>query len=99
MRIMKTFQDFNPLLSEKEITTTDGWVRIKVRDSGTGIDSILKEKIFEPFFTTRRTGTGLGLSVTHNIIHEHHGKIFVDSESGKGSLFTIYLPSRKMENS
>ncbi len=96
---LDTFQDFNPLLSEKEITTTDGWVRVRVRDSGSGIDSHLKEKIFEPFFTTRRTGTGLGLSVTHNIIHEHHGKIFVDSETGKGSLFTIYLPSRKMGNS
>jgi PAS domain S-box-containing protein len=95
---LKIIKNLNHLFSEKEISSADGWVRMVVRDTGTGIDSNLKEKIFEPFFTTRRTGTGLGLSVTHNIIHEHNGKIFVDSEIGKGTRFTIYLPITEREN-
>ena len=78
--------------TEEEVTAFDGLVRVLVRDSGSGIDSHLKEKIFEPFFTTRSSGTGLGLSVTHNIIQEHNGKIFVESKLGQGTLFTIYFP-------
>jgi signal transduction histidine kinase len=72
----------------------DGHVIIKIKDSGIGIPQHHLNKIFEPFFTTKKVGqgTGLGLSISYGIIEQHHGKIFVESEVGKGSTFTIKLP-------
>jgi two-component system sensor histidine kinase PilS (NtrC family) len=69
------------------------WVKIAIADSGNGIPPEEKEKIFEPFYTTKEGGTGLGLSIVHKIIENHNGIIKVESEKGKGSLFTIYLPT------
>ena len=68
------------------------WVRISIADSGCGIVELEKEKIFEPFYTTKDGGTGLGLSIVHKIIESHDGVIKVESEVGKGSTFTIFLP-------
>ena len=68
------------------------WLKISISDSGSGISSQEKDKIFEPFFTTKETGTGLGLSIVHKIIENHNGVIKVNSEVGKGSTFTIFLP-------
>jgi signal transduction histidine kinase len=69
------------------------WVKVSVIDSGHGIALEEKEKIFEPFFTTKENGTGLGLSIVHKIVENHKGSIKVDSEVGRGSTFTIYLPA------
>jgi len=69
------------------------WVKISITDSGNGIAAQEKEKIFEPFFTTKENGTGLGLSIVHKIIENHNGVIKVESELGKGSTFTIFLPA------
>ena len=69
------------------------WVKISVTDSGQGIPPQEKEKIFEPFFTTKERGTGLGLSIVHKIVENHNGVIKVESEVGKGSTFTIFLPA------
>jgi two-component system, NtrC family, sensor histidine kinase PilS len=66
--------------------------KISIIDSGNGMAQEEKEKIFEPFFTTKENGTGLGLSIVHRIIENHNGLIKVESEVGKGSTFTIYLP-------
>jgi two-component system sensor histidine kinase PilS (NtrC family) len=68
------------------------WVRISIADSGNGISPEEKGKIFEPFFTTKENGTGLGLSIVHKIIENHNGLIKVDSELGRGSTFTVFLP-------
>jgi two-component system sensor histidine kinase PilS (NtrC family) len=68
------------------------WIKISITDSGSGIAPERKEKIFEPFFTTKENGTGLGLSIVHRIIENHNGLIKVDSELGKGSTFTLFLP-------
>jgi two-component system sensor histidine kinase PilS (NtrC family) len=68
------------------------WVKISIADSGNGIPPQEKEKIFEPFFTTKEGGTGLGLSIVHKIIENHNGLIKVESEVGRGSIFTIFLP-------
>jgi two-component system sensor histidine kinase PilS (NtrC family) len=69
------------------------WVKIAITDSGNGIRTQEKEKIFEPFFTTKDGGTGLGLSIVHKIIENHNGLIKVESEFGRGSTFTIFLPT------
>jgi two-component system, NtrC family, sensor histidine kinase PilS len=68
------------------------WMKIAITDSGNGIAPEEKEKIFEPFFTTKDGGTGLGLSIVHKIVENHSGIIKVESEVGKGSTFTIFLP-------
>jgi two-component system NtrC family sensor kinase len=70
------------------------WAFASVRDNGVGISSENLERIFEPFFTTRPagSGTGLGLSVSYGIVNEHAGSIEVESQPGKGSCFTVYLP-------
>jgi two-component system sensor histidine kinase PilS (NtrC family) len=68
------------------------WAKISIIDSGNGMAQEEKEKIFEPFFTTKENGTGLGLSIVHKIIENHNGLIKVESEVGRGSAFTIYLP-------
>jgi len=69
---------------------------LKITDDGCGMDEFVKQKIFTPFFTTKRDsgGTGLGLSIASRIIREHNGRIDVKSETGKGTTFTIRLPSR-----
>lgn len=69
------------------------WIRISITDTGSGIAPDEKEKIFEPFFTTKENGTGLGLSIVHRIVENHNGLIKVDSELGKGSTFTLFLPA------
>jgi two-component system sensor histidine kinase PilS (NtrC family) len=69
------------------------WVKVSIVDSGKGIPLEEKEKIFEPFFTTKENGTGLGLSIVHKIVENHKGLIKVDSELGRGSTFTIFLPA------
>jgi len=78
------------LLPERNVKE---WVKIAVTDSGSGIAPEEKEKIFEPFYTTKDGGTGLGLSIVHKIVENHSGVIKVESEVGKGSTFTIFLPS------
>jgi two-component system NtrC family sensor kinase len=70
-------------------------VRINVVDNGFGIPDSIKEKIFQPFFTTKPTGqgTGLGLSMSYDIIKSHGGTIEVDSTEGNGSVFKLHLPT------
>ena len=69
-------------------------VEISVKDNGSGIPQKLKDKIFQPFFTTKPTGqgTGLGLSLSYDIVKAHGGEIKVDSREGEGSDFIIQLP-------
>ena len=69
-------------------------VVVTVTDTGTGIPPEIRDRIFDPFFTTKPTGqgTGLGLSVSLGIVQEHGGRIVVESQVGRGSTFSVWLP-------
>jgi two-component system NtrC family sensor kinase len=76
-----------------------GELRLQVTDTGPGIPEKLPPKIFQPFFTTKSTarrgetrGTGLGLAICKQIVEHHKGRIEVESEVGKGTTFSIFLP-------
>lgn len=72
------------------------YVKISVKDQGPGIDRAYLDRIFDPYFSTKQRGAqkgmGLGLSISHSIIKKHKGNITVESESGAGTTFYIYLP-------
>lgn len=67
---------------------------IQITDTGSGIPSEIIKRIFEPFFTTKQVGkgTGLGLTIVYDIVRKHNGTIHVESEPGRGSVFTVRLP-------
>lgn len=69
-------------------------MEIRVKDNGSGIPAEIKDKIFQPFFTTKPTGsgTGLGLSLSYDIIKAHRGEIKVESTENTGTIFTIQIP-------
>jgi len=69
------------------------YVKLSIRDHGTGILKEHIERIFDPYFTTKQEGIGLGLTTTHSIIRRHEGQIVVESEQGVGTVFHIYLPA------
>ncbi len=77
------------------------YVKMIVRDTGSGIPPEIITKIFDPFFTTKEIGkgTGLGLSMVYGIVQNHNGKVFVDSKVGMGTEFEIYLPAKGKQES
>ena len=76
-------------------------VEIKVSDNGNGIPQKVLDKIFQPFFTTKPTGqgTGLGLSLSYDIVKAHGGEIKVKTKEDEGTEFTIQLPLSKVTES
>jgi len=94
---------YNLLANAAQATAPGGAVTVKTRpaggnaeisviDRGEGIDPKLIDTIFNPFFTTKPDGVGLGLAICSKIVDQHGGKIAVESEPGKGSVFRVYLP-------
>jgi PAS domain S-box-containing protein len=69
-----------------------GEILITVTDTGPGIDPEILPQIFEPFVTSKHTGTGLGLTITHDIIEQHHGRIAADNSPNGGAIFSVWLP-------
>jgi PAS domain S-box-containing protein len=78
-------------------TEEGSWVQVSFEDNGRGIEPEIVPRIFEPFFTTKEVGkgTGLGLAVSYRIVHDHGGRILVDSVPGQGARFTVVLPIRE----
>jgi two-component system NtrC family sensor kinase len=76
-------------------TLQDGFVRVAVKDTGSGIPPEHLDQVFEPFFTTKEAGegTGLGLSVSYSIVEKHGGHLEVESQPGRGTTFTVTLPA------
>jgi signal transduction histidine kinase len=77
-----------------ELQGSHGGVEICIKDNGSGIPKAIKDKIFQPFFTTKPTGsgTGLGLSLSYDIVKSHGGDLRVKSTEGEGTEMIIYLP-------
>ncbi len=89
--------NFNDELAESAIygissLKKGNYIKIIITDNGPGISESDLIRIFDPYFTTKPNGTGLGLSTSYNIIKNHGGIITVESEPGKGTSFTIYIP-------
>jgi two-component system, NtrC family, sensor histidine kinase HydH len=94
---------YNLVLNAAQASPSGGAVTVKTRlngrnaeilviDRGSGIDKQHRAQIFNPFFTTKKEGVGLGLAIVAKIVDEHGGKIAVESEPGKGSIFCVSLP-------
>ncbi|HET9933488.1 MAG TPA: ATP-binding protein [Polyangiaceae bacterium] len=72
---------------------TGRYVRVEVEDTGCGIEPQNLSRIFDPYFTTKPSGNGLGLASVHSIVQRHDGHVAVDSQLGRGTRFTVYLPA------
>ena len=89
---------YEPMVTVTTKKLTPDKVEIKVTDNGSGIPQKLLDKIFQPFFTTKPTGqgTGLGLSLSYDIVRAHGGEIKVETKEGDGTSFLILLPSKEI---
>jgi hypothetical protein len=83
--------------SEAQGEGTNKMAVVTFADTGTGIPKPLLAKIFTPFFTTKAQGTGLGLAICHKLVEQHGGRLSVESEEGKGTVFTVQLPVMTQE--
>jgi signal transduction histidine kinase len=70
----------------------EGWVQIRISDTGPGIPSEKLRQVFDPFYTTKSDGTGLGLAICHSILEQHQGEIEIESEEGSGTTVVVRLP-------
>ena len=86
-------------LGQREAEDVDGlapgrYIKLGVRDTGSGIEPEVMDQIFEPYFTTKEfgKGSGLGLAVVYGVVNSYGGAVTVDSKKGKGTKINIYLP-------
>ncbi len=93
----ESMEDEGKLLTEAQLSKDGRYVEIRIGDTGYGIPKENIDKLFETFFTTKKPGEGpgLGLSISYGIVKKHGGKIQVESEVGKGTVFLIKLPVKE----
>ena len=80
------------LTVETAASGQNGEFVIRVGDTGCGIDREELGHVFDPYYTTKPAGTGLGLAIAHNIVEAHRGRITVESRTGRGTIFTVFIP-------
>jgi two-component system nitrogen regulation sensor histidine kinase NtrY len=73
----------------------NGFARIEVSDTGQGLTEEERARLFTPYYTTKQYGTGLGLAIVQSVVSDHHGRIAVESEPGRGATFVVELPVRQ----
>jgi len=82
-------------LGLQSLDLRDGWVELRVKDTGTGMSKEVLSRAMEPFFTTKDQGkgTGLGLAMVYSTVQAHHGQVHIQSELGKGTCVVIRIPA------
>ncbi|PYO54033.1 MAG: PAS domain-containing sensor histidine kinase [Candidatus Rokuibacteriota bacterium] len=94
---LATKVSLNPLFGKMDLGGGPArtMVEAHVIDEGSGIPAAARARIFDPFFTTKDRGLGLGLAICHQILEQHRGAIHVDSEEGRGTTVTCFLPTAR----
>lgn len=95
VNLLRNAKDATPAGGEILVTTSrdDGYVTIRVIDTGAGMAPEVQARVFEPYFSTKRAGTGLGLPTVRRVVEEHGGMLTLQSEVGKGTQFSLRLPT------
>lgn len=99
MNGIQAIQDQGTVTIRARRADADGFILVEIQDTGAGIPPEVLPGVFDPFFTTKEVGrgTGLGLSVTYGIVERHNGKIWIESEPGKGTKVVMQLPTTAQE--
>jgi len=79
-------------LTIRSVKTNNGFIKVSIGDTGYGVEADHAARLFEPFFTTKSTGLGIGLSISQNILEAHGGRLWLESNSEAGALFSFTLP-------
>jgi two-component system NtrC family sensor kinase len=95
MNAVEAMQPGGSLSVQTEFIPDEDKILLCVSDTGLGIDPEVMPHIFEPFFTNKETGTGLGLTITSDIIRQHNGAITAENNPGGGATFKVWLPVHK----
>jgi len=90
----------NRNVENKDISNFESgkYIKVTVQDQGIGIDRKYIDRIFDPYFSTKQTGSGLGLATVFSIMNKHGGQISVESELGKGTIFTLFFPASETKS-
>jgi signal transduction histidine kinase len=92
---VEAMPDGGHFCAETFVVAASREVAFSIMDTGTGIQPDVLPRIFDPFVTNKKSGTGLGLTITHEIVEQHHGRILAENVPGQGAKLTVWLPTWK----